>query len=397
MKTPYFYSWTKQAGFSPFEVELGEHDEFVQPNGKRVYDFTSTSFQTSFGHSNRLIIDAITRQLGQMPIASPKAAFPLKTEVSQKLLGLLGFNDGKVFYTVSGAESVENALKMARRITGKPVILARKRSYHGASLGAMSVSGDWRSDEHLNFTQGTERIPEPDKDPDASGVREVVKRVGAERIAAVIVEPISGTNGVVIPPEGWFQGLRRVCDEFGILLICDEVLCGFHRCGSAFAFQGFQVRPDMVCMSKAISGGYIPFGAVWVNSEMARFYDEQVLVGGLTNFAHPLGLAALSGVLSQISEPSFRENLNLLEQTFSAKIQELAARRAATAVRVRGMLAAIEFGERVLPTWHQFVQEGLYVYTKGSMLILAPPLISTTARLRAAFDQLEQGLQVHHF
>ncbi len=394
--TSYFYSWTKQRGFLPLDVERAEQDEFVQPGGSRVYDFISTSFQASFGHSNQFIRDAILRQLQVMPIASPKAAFKLKTEVSKRLIDLLDLGGGKVFYTVSGAESVENALKMARRITGKPVILARKRSYHGASLGAMSVSGDWRSDEHLTFREGTVRIPEPEADPDASGFRDIVRQTGVERIAAVIVETISGTNGVVIPPRAWFSGLRRVCDEYGILLICDEVLCGFHRCGSAMAFQNFGVKPDMVCLSKAISGGYIPFGAVWLKDELASFYDEQVLVGGLTSLAHPLGLAALQGVLNQIAAPGFMEQLRELERLFAEWMARLGQRFSATALRVKGMLAAIEFEPRILPPWRHFTDAGLYVYTKGPMLILAPPLVTTPGRLTRAFETLEEVLD-HSF
>lgn len=389
---PFFYTWTKQAAMKGLPVDHCEHDEFVLNDGRRVYDFISTSFQASFGHSHPTILQSISQQLGKMSICTPKATFPLKEKVSQGLIDLIGLQSGKIFYTVSGAESVENAIKMARRISGKPIILSRQRSYHGASLGAMSVSGDWRSDEHLNFAAGTVRIPEPEHDPHGDGVRAAIKQAGADKIAAIIVETISGTNGVVIPPRSWFAALRAICDEFGLLLILDEVLVGFYRCHSAFAFQSFDVRPDMVTMSKAITGGYIPFGAVWVSDSIAQYYEQNTLTGGLTNYAHPLGLAATAGVLSLIQEPAFRNQLATLEQTFSDSVRSLATHFSATAVRQQGMLCAIEFGDRVLPPWNFWTDQGLYLYTKGNMMILAPPLVTAASRLTSAFEVLSQGM-----
>jgi taurine--2-oxoglutarate transaminase len=389
----FFYTWTKQAAMTPLPVDHCEHDEFVLDDGRRVYDFISTSFQASFGHSHPRILRSISQQLAKMSICTPKATFPLKEEVSQGLIDLIGLQSGKIFYTVSGAESVENAIKMARRISGKPIILSRQRSYHGASLGAMSVSGDWRSDEHLNFSAGTVRMPEPENDPNGDGVRAAIEQAGADKIAAIIVETISGTNGVIIPPPSWFAALRAICDEYGLFLILDEVLVGFYRCHTPFAFQGFDVHPDMVTMSKAITGGYIPFGAVWVNQSIAQFYEQNTLTGGLTNYAHPLGLAATAGVLSLIKEPAFQKQLASLEQAFSNLIHSLATHFSATAVRQQGMLCAIEFGDRALPPWSYWTDRGLYLYTKGNMMILAPPLISTVSRLTAAFEVLRQSMK----
>jgi taurine--2-oxoglutarate transaminase len=389
---PFFYTWTKQASMTPLPIDHCEGDEFVLQDGRRIYDFISTSFQASFGHTHPAIIRKISRQMGEMSICTPKGNFPLKEQVSQDLIELIGLKTGKIFYTVSGAESVENAIKMARRITAKPIILARKRSYHGASLGAMSVSGDWRSDEHLNFLAGTVRIPEPDVDPHGKATRDIVQQTGADRIAAIIVETISGTNGVVIPPQSWFAALRSICDEFGIFLILDEVLVGFYRCHTPFAFHSFAAVPDMVTMSKAITGGYIPFGAVWVNDRIAQFYEQNTLVGGLTNYAHPLGLAASAGVLSIVKDNSFLQQLTKLEVTFADQVSSIAARCAATAIRQQGLLAAIEFGDRVLPPWNYWADRGLYLYTKGNMLILAPPLVTSEVRLASSLETLEQGL-----
>jgi taurine--2-oxoglutarate transaminase len=299
---------------------------------------------------------------------------------------------GKLFYTVSGAESVENALKIARQVTQRPLVLARHKSYHGASLGAMSVSGDWRSDAHLTFAAGTLRIPEPADDPNATGAARVIEAAGPESIAAIIVEPISGTNGVHIPPQTWVDGIQYLCRQHGIKIIIDEVFCGFGRTGPDFAFQAFGWNPDLVCLSKAISGGYIPFGAVWASPEIAQYYQDQTLVCGLTNYAHPLGLAALEGVLDILDSEIYQSNKTVLAETFASGLSQLAERLGQPTVRCRGLLAAVEWSQWTLPTWQQFLEVGLYVFTKQNMLILAPPLVSQPARLRAAFDSLIEFL-----
>jgi taurine--2-oxoglutarate transaminase len=220
----------------------------------------------------------------------------------------------------------------------------------------------------------------------------VIERTGADKIAAIIVETISGTNGVIIPPRSWFAALRAICDEFGLFLILDEVLVGFYRCHTPFAFHSFAARPDMVTMSKAITGGYIPFGAVWVSDRIAQFYEQNTLTGGLTNYAHPLGLAATAGMLSIVRDNSFLQQLAKLEIAFANHCHALAASCSATAIRQQGMLAAIEFGDRVLRPWNEWADRGLYLYTKSNLLILAPPLITSESRLATAFETLQQGM-----
>lgn len=391
----YFLTWNRQVGAVTMAVSGAQRDEFILEDGKRIYDFTSTSFQTSFGHTCDPIRKRIHQQLDAMPIASPKAIFGLKQQVSSDLLDLLDLSAtdgrrGKIFYTVSGSEAVENALKMARHFTGRQIILARKASYHGASLGAMSVSGDWRSDPHVNFSAGTVRIPEPHDDPSGAATADIIRKTGGEKIAAVIVETISGVNGVAIPPMSWWEAIGELCREHGILLICDEVLSGFGRTGPAFAFQHFSLQPDLVCMSKGITGGYVPFGAVWVSDRIGEQYNDDVLACGLTNYGHPLGLAALDGVLSLLKDPSFGTQKQALESCFSDLLCELVEQHSCIkGFRNRGLLAAIDFA-CALPPWQTFLEAGLYVVLRDQMLILAPPFISTSERLAEAFQSLDK-------
>lgn len=391
MKKNYFVTWNKQVGSSELAVKGAEADEFLMEHGGRIYDFTSTSFQTSFGHSCEPIRRRIHAQLDTMPIASPKSSFALKSQVSERLLDFLGLESrdsgGKIFYTVSGSEAVENALKIARHASGRPVVLARRRSYHGASLGAMSVSGDWRSAGHLNFVDGTVRIPEPDDDPDGATLESIITATGAERIAALIVETISGVNGVIVPPQTWWDAVTRLCNEHRIFLICDEVLAGFGRTGRPFAFQHFGIRPDLVTMSKGITGGYIPFGAVFVAPTLAARYDDEVLACGLTNYGHPLGLAALDSVMELLTDSDFLAAKKTLEQHFDAELLETLALPQVSGIRSKGLLAAIEF-HGAAPSWQACLDRGLYLVTRDQSVILAPPFISSPERLARAFRDL---------
>ncbi len=377
----YYHTWGYQPATEPFRVERAEVDEFVLEDGRRVYDFISTSFQANFGHSHPAIRKAIGRQLDAMPIASPRAAFELKECASRKLDQAIGLPDGKVFYTVSGSESVENALKMARQVTGRRKVAARRKSYHGASLGALSVTGDWRNAPHFTVDDYTVRIPEPEDDPDLSLTRQILCDSGRDQIAAVILETVSGTNGVSIPPQSWFNGLAALCREHDMLLIIDEVLCGFGRTGPIFAFQHYDLQPDVVCMSKGITGGYIPFGAVWTGPRVARYYASEQLTCGLTSYAHPLGLAALDAVMDILSDQEFQQNKHELESQFATTLDEVVTWEGVREVRYRGLLAAIDL-HRPGPSWDVLFAHGLHAYCKNSTLIVAPPFISAPRNWR---------------
>ncbi len=390
---PFYYTWSHQPDSDVFQVDRAEHDEFVLCGGGRVYDFLSTSFQSNFGHSHPAIREAIHRQLDQMPIASPKSTFGLKQRVAERLCQRVGLDGGKIFFTVSGAESVENALKMARQITGRTKVMARNNSYHGASLGALSVTGDWRNEPHFTIDEQTIRIPEPCEDPDLVRTREMVIEAGGPTIAAVIIETISGTNGVVVPSQKWFDGLAALCEEHGILLIVDEVLCGFGRTGTDFAFQPYGLQPDFVCLSKGISGGYVPFGAVWTGPRATAYYDKNKMACGLTSYAHPLGLAALEAVLNLMEDPTFLANRRALEVRFKQELGGIEALPHVSEVRCCGLLAAIDLSDRPAPTWQTMFDTGLHAFSSGSTIVLAPPHISTPARLSEALGTLKRLLK----
>ena len=390
---PYYFTWSHQPAQAPFPVERAEHDEFVLHDGRRVYDFLSTSFQANFGHSCQPIRESVVRQLDAMPIASPKASFELKERASHKLLEYLQLPNGKLFYTVSGSEAVENALKIARQVTGRQKVAARRKSYHGATLGALSVTGDWRNEPHFTLDDCTVRIPEPADDPDFAGAAQIIDDAEPDSIAAIIVETVSGANGVAIPTRAWFDACQATCREHGILLIVDEVLCGFGRTGAPFAFHSYGITPDLVCMAKGITGGYIPFGAVWTSADIASHYDEYLLSCGLTNYAHPLGLAAMEAVLQLLDDEGFQANKVELERLLAHACDEIRNWQHVAEVRCKGLLAAVDLVDHAAPTWDTLFASELHAFSKDNTLIVAPPFVSSPQRLRQAIDAMRQLLQ----
>ena len=388
---PYYYSWSIQSEVIDFALDKCEGPFFFE-NDRKVFDGISSSFQAHFGHSFVPLKQAINEQAKQFSIAPPKANFELKHEASEKLLKLLEL-EGRIFYTLSGAEAVENALKIARQIRSGKKILARKKSYHGATLGALSVTGDWRSENHFGLQDYTIRIPEPANDRDLIQLRKIVEQEGAENIAAICLETISGTNGVHSGDRSWWKQLRKFCDDTGILMILDEVLVGFGRCQKNFAFQKYGIKPDMVCMSKGITGGYIPFGAVYTNSEICDFYENRMLSNGLTNYAHPLGLACMSTVIDTLTDSSFSENKISLERDFAIQVNNLKKVNGVNDIRSQGLLTAIQTDKLEL-SWEDFWKHGVYVYIKQGMLILAPPFILSTTELRELMQRVEEVLKL---
>jgi taurine--2-oxoglutarate transaminase len=389
----FFYTWTAQSNAQTLDVAGTDGSFLILKTGARFDDFISTSFQTNFGHKNSKIMAAISAQLNQMPIAAPKWDFELKESVSAQLKRLLGFASGKIFYTTSGAEAVENALKIARQITGKTKILARNNSYHGATLGALSVTGDWRNKAHKTLNDWTVRIPEPMHDPNLEITEKVILQNDPATIAAFCLETISGTNGVIIPSQNWWDGIQALAKKYGILLIVDEVLVGFGRTGSDFAFQNFYIKPDMVTMSKGITGGYIPFGALWCHSRIADFYQDNVLACGLTQYAHPLGLAALGSVLEILKSIEFKnlqqENLKLIE-LYLTRLKRL---ETVSDVRVAGMLAAVDLRIPVNPA--EFSKRNLFVFTKPNQVIIAPVLTCKPNDLISGLNRFCDAIVAH--
>ncbi len=393
MNLPYYISWSKQKNAPVFEIESVDGIKVKTSNGHELIDMSSISYQAHFGHNHPIIIKHIKEQLDTIPMSSPKGIYPHKNQATLDLLAYMKKEDGKIFYTTSGAESVENALKIARDITKKKIVLARKNSYHGATLGALSATGDWRNPAHMTPEGWVVRIPEPRELDSLKKTRDVILKNNPDNIAAIIIETITGGNGVYSATNEWWLGIRSLCDEFNILLIMDEVVCGFERTGAAFGYMHYPqaVNPDLICLAKGISGGMVPFGAVWTSLKIAQYYEENLLCCGLTNYAHPLGLAAMRGVLEIVQNAEFQKNLKLVEKIFKSELEKLKNSILVKEIRVKGMLCAIDLTKTI--DNKKFIENGLYLVSQTNRLILAPPLIITKSELEVGIQKIFEVLK----
>jgi len=392
VERPFYLTWCEQNTDQYFHLKSGSGHTLITEQGKEVTDLSSLTFHASFGLSNKLLIDKIKHQLDQFPVPFSKGLYPLKTEVTKRFLDFLGL-PGKIFYTVSGAESVENALKMARYLKKGNIILARKKSYHGATLGALSITDDWRTKNHFLVNDKTIIIPEPHEDPEGVKTRELIKKVGAKNIAAFCLESFAITRGNEhpIPEKSWWENIEKICKENKIFLILDEVTCGFYRTGKPFGLNHYNLKPDMVCMAKSLSGGMIPFGALYTSMEIAKGFDDQILSFGLTQTANPLGLAALEGVLDFLTNDSFILNLKNLEKVLVAKMRDLNKLENVTGTHAIGLLAAIKINTKM--TWKDFLEKGLNIYRTKDKIILAPGFTFSPEKLELALNKLEEILR----
>ena len=387
----YYITWSKQKDPQVFEFSSARDEYYLTQDQSKIFDLSSTSYHASFGHSFSPIIEAIKTQMTLFSIASPKSIFNLKDEVSKLLLDHLLFKTGKIFYTVSGAEAIENAIKMARQIKNKKIILAREDSYHGATLGALSLTGDWRNNDHFTVDEWTRRIPSPKDDPLLLLTREIINKVGVENIAAICLETITGGNGIIHAPISWWKNLQSLCKEYNIFLILDEVVCGFNRTIKNFAFHHYQIRPDFVCMAKGITGGYIPFGAVYTSEEVANYYQENVLSCGLTNYAHPIGLNILKAILKELNDSSFQQHLLDLEKILIQYKEKFKLLDQVRDVRQIGLLMGIETKEKM--NFKQFLSKGILVSIIKHNIIIAPPYIMTSKNLINCLETIYKTLE----
>lgn len=393
----FFLPWAKQNDESGvIEIESAQGPALKLTSGQELIDLSSISYQAHFGFNHPDLQKAICDQANKSYAFPTKADHELKTEATAELLDYLNLKEpGRLFYTLSGSESIENALKMARHLTGKKIVLARQNSYHGASLGALSVTGDWRNLPHSTTDEWTLRIPEPNEDPELKKTRALIEKAGPENIAAFCLETVTGGNGVIIPSQKWWDGIQKLAKEFNILLILDEVICAFERLGYPTGVKHYQIQPDMICLAKGISAGAIPFGAVWVKENLAAYYDETPLVQGLTNYAHPLGLAVMRENLKLLRGQKQIEHREKLTRAFHRELDNLEKLENVQAVRKIGLLAALDLTQTF--SYQDFVNAGLQLIVKnGKLVTLAPAYNLSVEQLTESLKKLAFVLGEQH-
>jgi taurine--2-oxoglutarate transaminase len=392
---PFFYTWSAQKAARGQEVVGGEGAWYHTADGGRWLDLGSLSYHAALGHAHPRMVAAIERQARSLCLAGAGAVFPAKREAAERLRAVAPprFRRGKVFFTLGGAEAVENAMKIARLATGKLKFVARYRSYHGASLGALSLTGDYRRPPLEPLLPGILRIT----DDSAEAVEEILAAEGGT-VAAVVLEPVPGANGVHLPPPGFFAGVRAACDRHGALLVADEVLTGLGRCGRAFAVDAEGIEPDLITVAKALTAGYAPLGAVLVSEALSHHFDERILWAGLTNYAHPLGCAAAREALAIFEEERLFERAAALAPALYDPLAALCERfpGRASAARGRGLLAAIDV-RLGAAGWKRLAAElaarrlHVHVSEKRGTAILAPPYIIGDDELAAGLEQFAQA------
>src|SRR5881392_3025299 len=305
------YDWAAQAGLKPLPVVGAQGVYFHTADGRRFIDFNSQLMCVNAGHGDRRIIEAIQRQAEQLPYITPFAAHESRARLGAKLAELLPGDIDKVFFTLAGADANENAIKIARTVTGRPKILARYRSYHGSTGSAVQATGDPRRWPNEGPVGGVVHVLDPyhgiqrgwdTVEESLADLEQTIQLEGPSTIAAFILEPIVGTNGILIPPDGYLQGVRALCDRYGILMICDEVMTGFGRTGEWFAVNHWGVVPDLITMAKGLTSSYVPLGAVGMRRHIAEYFEDHVYPGGLTYNSHPLACAAALATIDVYEE-----------------------------------------------------------------------------------------------
>lgn len=415
------YSWSARGKVSPMPIVRAEGIYLHGPDGERWLDFNSQLMSVNIGHSHPHVVAAMKKAAEGLIYAFPGSATPARAALSQKLASLLPDPINTFFFTLGGAEANENAIKLARLYTGRFKILSRYRSYHGATNATMQLTGDPRRWANEPGTPGFVKVMDPwpytysfgddEAEITANNLRyleEVIQYEGPHTIAAMFIETVTGTNGILPPPAGYLEGLRALLDKYGILLVCDEVMAGFGRTGKLFAFEHGGIVPDIVCMAKGLTSSYVPLGAVGMKDAIAQHFDDNVYWGGLTYNAHPFACEVALANIEVIENEGLVENSAAMGQVMRAHMERLAARHPSVKTfRQIGLFGMVDLQRDAQgtpmapyngshPAMAQlssfFRDNGLFTFIRWGSFMCNPPLCITEAQLDEAFAIIDRGL-----
>ena len=421
------HSWSVQDALDPIPVAGGEGRYFWDYDGKRYLDFASQLVNVSIGHQHPKIVAAIKEQAEKLCTIGPPMATEARSTLARLLAEVTPGDLQMSFFTNGGAEANENAIKLARWYTGRHKIIARYRSYHGATAGAITLTGDprrWPAEPGIPgvvrmLDPYTYRCPagHPDPCPVCTGaphLEEILQYEGAHTVAAVILEPVVGTNGIIVPPDGYLQAIREVCDRHGILLIADEVMAGFGRTGKWFGVENWDVVPDILTVAKGINSGYVPLGAMIVRKPIADWVRDKYFAGGLTYSGHPLACASAVASIEAFKEEGVVENSAEMGGVFAEKLRELQEKHPSIGdVRGLGCFWGIELvkdretreplvpfnasGEAFAPVARvskAALERGLYLMTHWNVIMVCPPLTITRDEIDEGIGILDEALSI---
>ncbi|MBO9522491.1 MAG: aminotransferase class III-fold pyridoxal phosphate-dependent enzyme [Nocardioidaceae bacterium] len=419
------HSWSTQGKLNPIPVAGGQGSWFWDFDGNRYLDFQSQLVNLNLGHQHPKLVEAIKKQADELCYIGPGFAERSRAQLAEMLADLTPGDLRMSFFTTGGAAANENAVRLARHVTGRSKIVARYRSYHGATAGAMSLTGDprrWAAEPGMTgvvrmLDPYTYRCPagHPDPCPVCSGgphLEEILQYENPATVAAVIVEPVTGTNGLLYPPDGYLASLREVCDKYGILLIFDEVMAGFGRTGEWFACNHWDVVPDILITAKGLNSGYVPLGAMTVNGRVADWLMDNMFWGGLTYAGHPLACASGVASLQIMAEEKIVENSRAMGERLGRGLAALAERHPSIGdIRGRGLFYGVELvkdretreplvgfnakGEAAAPVTRitkAAMERGLYLTANFNVLRLTPPLVIEEGEIDLALEILDDVL-----
>jgi taurine--2-oxoglutarate transaminase len=415
-----FFSWSIQGALDPIAIDHAEGVYLYTPEGRRILDFNSQLMSVNIGHGDRRVIDAITEQATKLQYVQPAFVTEIRARLGAKLAEILPGDLDKVFFTLGGAEAIENAIKLARHYSGRTKILARYRSYHGATMGAMTLTGDPRRWANEPGLVGVVRYPDTHRWGEAEprpvaeslqGLEDVIRYEGPHTIAAVFLETIVGTNGILIPPDGYLQGVREICDRHGVLMVADEVMAGFGRTGRWFAVDNWDVVPDLMTVAKGLTSSYLPLGAVAMRHHIAEAFETKMFYGGLTYSSHPVSLAASLATIRVYEEDGLIENAARLGPVMQAQHERLAARHPSVgAHRNLGLFGILDLvrshhpwtpltpfngtSDEMKAIGKSLRDGGLYTMIMNNSIHTNPPLCITEAQLAEGFEIVDRALDI---
>ncbi|CAN2239720.1 GabT 4-aminobutyrate aminotransferase and related aminotransferases [Candidatus Planktophila dulcis] len=425
-----FHSWSAQAQISPLPVAGGEGSYFWDYDGNKYLDFSSQLVFTNIGHQHPKVIKAIQEQAGLYTTVAPQHANEARGEAAKRITARAGAHHNKVFFTNGGADGVENAIRLARIHTHRHKILSFYRSYHGNTTAAIASTGDprrWPNEYaygHIHFfgpylyrSAFWAKSEEEECKRALEHLEQVIIFEGATTIAAILIESVVGTAGVLVPPVGYLEGVRALCDKYGIKWIADEVMSGFGRTGKWFAYQHSAAEPDLIVFAKGVNSGYVPLGGVIISDEIAATFNDRVFPGGLTYSGHPLATAAAVATLDVMTDEKIVENAALMgEKVIKPLLEDLMAKHKVIGeIRGKGVFWALDLvTDRATraplapygatsPAMNELVAAckklGLFPFNNYNRMHICPPCNITEAELREGFAILDQAFAsiAHHY
>ncbi|GAA1058256.1 aspartate aminotransferase family protein [Agromyces luteolus] len=405
-----FHSWSAQGSPPQLVVASGRGTKVWDHSGREYLDFSSQLVNVNIGHQHPAVVSAIREQAELLATIGPPTVNLARGEAARRITDRAPEGMNKVFFTNGGADANENAIRMARLHTGRDKVLSTYRSYHGNTGAAIVSTGDWRripnefARGHVHFfgpflyrSEFWATTPEEESERALRHLRRVIEAEGPSTIAAVLLETVPGTAGVLVPPPGYLAGVRELCDRHGILLILDEVMCGFGRTGRWFAFDGYDVKPDLISFAKGVNSGYVPVGGVVISDEIAADFDEQVFPGGLTYSGHPLAMASIVGALDAMESEGIVDHARRVgAEAIAPALTELAEKHAVIGeVRGEGVFWALDLvadpeTREPLPAAEvgrikgAIVERGLLPFVAENRIHVVPPCVVTAEEVEQA-------------